>query len=472
MSTIFYILVIVLLVVANGFFVASEFALVGVRRSRIATLADGGNRRAKLLLGLIDNLNAYISATQLGITMASLALGWIGEPAIAHLLEAPLRGRVSDAVLHTISLAIAFTIITFLHIVLGELAPKTIALERAEKTALAIAWPMQAFYKIFSWPIRGLDWAGTRTVRLFGLHASSEHGSIYTQEELRQLINASRQSGHLEEEEQLIINRVFDFADTEVEEAMVPRTAIEALPVTATLEEARAAFRATGYSRLPVYRERLDEIVGLLFRKDLDMGQVSPESFDLEKIVHPPMFIPATATLGTSLARMQARRVHFAFVIDEYGGLEGILTLEDLLEEIVGEINDEFDDEVRGQIVKDEGTYVLDGMLAVRDANQHLGLKLPEENGFTTMAGFLLAKAGRLLEPGDTVEHEGALFKVERVERRRIRRIRFTPPQESRSATDGATLPGGLLTIVGAAAPITRVSVELSAYAEALPFGV
>ena len=439
--TAFYIFIVFLLVFANGFFVASEFALVGVRRSRIAMLADGGHRRAKLLLGLVDNLNAYISATQLGITMASLALGWIGEPVFAHLLEAPLEGRVSAAVRHTIAFTIAFTVITFLHIVLGELAPKTLALERAEKVALAVAWPMQAFYKVFYWPIRLLDWAGTRTVRLFGLHPSAEHGSIYTEEELRQLVDASRRSGHLEEAEQELINRVFDFSDAEVREAMVPRTAIEALPVTATLEEARAAFRASGYSRLPVYRERLDDIVGLLFRKDLDMGQIPPDKFNLEKLVRPPLFIPATAGLGAALAQMQSARMHFAFVIDEHGGIEGILTLEDLLEEIVGEIDDEYDEEVRAQITKDEGTYLLDGMLAVRDANQHLNLALPEDGSYTTMAGFLMAQAGRVLRPGETVEHDGAIFKVERVDGFRIRRIRFTPapkkeqePQESAAA--------------------------------------
>jgi len=247
MLTTFNLLLVLFLVLANGFFVASEFALVGVRRSRIATLADAGDRRAKRLLGLVDHLNAYISATQLGITLASLALGWLGEPAIAHLLEAPLTGRVSETVLHTVSFAVAFSIITFLHIVLGELAPKTLALERAEKTALAIALPMQLFYQAFQWPIRLLDWAGTRTVRLFGLHPSGDHASIYTETELRGLIDASRQSGHLEEEEQRLLNRVFEFGDAEVREAMVPRTQIEALPVIATLEETRAAFRSTGY---------------------------------------------------------------------------------------------------------------------------------------------------------------------------------------------------------------------------------
>jgi CBS domain containing-hemolysin-like protein len=212
----------------------------------------------------------------------------------------------------------------------------------------------------------------------------------------------------------------------------------------------------------------LDEVVGLLFRKDLDMGQVSPDAFDLERIVRPPAFIPATATLGRALAMMQSNRVHFVFVLDEYGGLEGILTLEDLLEEIVGEINDEYDEEVRGQIIKDDGTYVLDGMLAVRDANQRLGLKLPEENGFTTMAGFLLSRAGRLLEPGDTVEHDGALFQVERVERRRIRRIRFTPPPEIKPTTDETTRLTVLLPFIGTAVLVARASVEWSAQAHAL----
>jgi CBS domain containing-hemolysin-like protein len=427
MLTVLYILLVFVLVLGNGFFVASEFALVGVRRSRIEMLAASGNSSAGRLLGLLDNLNAYISATQLGITMASLALGWIGEPVFAHILEAPLRGRVSEVTLHTISFAIAFAIITFLHIVLGELAPKTLALERAEKVALAISWPMHAFYKLFRWPIRMLDWSGTRVVRLFGLHPSSDHASVYTEEELRHLVDISRKSGHLEPQEQQLINRVFEFSDAEVREAMVPRMQVQALPVTATLEETRTAFLATGYSRLPVYGERLDEVVGLLFRKDLDMGRVLNDGFNLRKLVRPPAFIPATASLGDALKQMQASRIHFGFVIDEHGGLDGILTLEDLLEEIVGEINDEYDEESRSQIKKEGEAYLLDGMLAVKDANQHLGLELPEDDSYTTIAGFLLAKAGHLLEPGERVEDDAGIFEIERVDRRRISRIRFVP---------------------------------------------
>ena len=446
MTTVFYIFFVFFLVFANGFFVASEFALVGVRRSRIQTLAASGSTSARRLINLLDNLNAYISATQLGITMASLVLGWIGEPVFAHLLEAPLRGRVSEVTLHTISFAVAFIIITFLHIVLGELAPKTLALERAEKVALAISLPMQVFYKIFQWPIRLLDWAGTRTVRLFGLHPSGEHASVYTEEELRHLIDVSRKSGNLEPQEQQLIHRVFEFSDAAVREAMIPRTQVEALPVTATLEETRLAFLSSGYSRLPVYGERFDEIVGLLFRKDLDMGRVPAGGFDLRKLVRQPIFMPATASLGEALKQMQASRVHFGFVVDEHGGLEGILTLEDLLEEIVGEINDEYDEETRSQIRKDGPTYVLDGMLAVRDANQRLGLQLPEDGSYTTIAGFLLARAGRLLKPGEKVVEAAGVFQIERVDRRRISRIRFVPAGDKE---DKAVASSALLAILG-----------------------
>jgi CBS domain containing-hemolysin-like protein len=429
MLIIFNLFLVFLLVLANGFFVASEFALVGVRRSRIATLAENGSKQAARLLRLVDNLNAYISATQLGITLASLALGWLGEPAIARMLEGPLSGRVSEAVLHTISFTIAFSIITFLHIVLGELAPKTIALERAEKTALSIALPMEIFYKIFYYPIRMLDWAGTRTVRLFGLHASNEHGSIYTEDEIRQLISVSHQSGHIKEDEQKLINRVFDFSDAAVCEAMVPRIDVAGLEVTASLDEAKHAFRNLGYTRLPVYRKNLDHIIGVLHRRDLEpyLEQGKSNDFNLMTLLYPPVFIPVTARLSLALKQMQMAKTHLAFVTDEHGGIEGIITLEDLLEEIVGEIDDEFDEEVRSQIVKEEkDAYLLDGMLAVRDANRRLNLDLPEDAGYTTIAGFLMAQAGRLLRPGDVISYSAARFEVRQVERHRIKRIRLS----------------------------------------------
>ncbi len=427
MITALYIALVFFLVLANGFFVASEFALVGVRRSRIEMLAEQGDGSARRTLRLLGNLNGYISATQLGITMASLALGWVGEPVFAHILEAPLKGRVSEVTLHTLAFAIAFTIITFLHIVLGELAPKTLALERAEKVALAISWPLEVFYKIFRWPIRLLDWAGIRTVRLFGLQPSGEHASVYTEDELRHLIDISHKSGHVNPDERQLIHRVFEFSEVNVREAMVPRPQIYALSINATLEETRAAFRSTGFSRLPVYRDNVDDIVGVAYRKDFDMGRAEAQGFNLDQLLRAPWFIPENASAGQALRQMQTGRVHFLFVVNEYGGIEGILTLEDLLEEIVGEIDDEFDEESREQIKSDREGFILDGMLAVRAANQRLKISIPEDGGYMTIGGFLMSEAGRVLEAGDEVVHTSGTFRVEKVERKRVTRVRFYP---------------------------------------------
>ena len=429
-----YIGIALLLVIANGFFVASEFSLVAARRSRIAILAQDGNPRAEVLLELIDNLNTYISATQLGITMASLGLGWIGEPAFAVLLEAPLVGLVSDSVRHSIAFVFAFAIITFLHIVVGELAPKTMALERTERIAMAIAWPMLVFYKIFRWPIRLLDRAGICTVRLFGLHPSSEHASVYTPDELRHLIDTSVESGSIDPEQQRLLHGVFEFSDAEVREVMVQRNGVEALPVGSTLAETKSALRASGYSRMPVYRDQLDDIVGILRRRDLEpyLDQTHTEDFDLERLVHPPKFMPATIQISSALKQMQASRTHMAVVVDEYGSVEGILTLEDLLEEIVGEIFDESDTAAPEQIVEDNGSYLLDGSLTVRHMNNRLQLHLPENDSYATIAGFMIEQAGRLMNVGESIEHEEGRFIVKSLEGLRIRSVRFTPVSATR----------------------------------------
>jgi CBS domain containing-hemolysin-like protein len=314
-----------------------------------------------------------------------------------------------------------------MHIVLGELAPKTLALERTENVALAIAWPMKAFQKIFRWPIHFLDWAGIRTVRMFGLHPTVEHASVYTADELRYLIDASQKSGNLEPEEQKLLHGIFEFSDAEVMEVMVPRNAVSALSVDATFEETKKTFRECGYSRLPVYRDHLESIVGVLFRRDIEpyLDNSLDEPFDLEKLTHLPMFIPATSQLSVALRQMQSSRTHLAFAVDEYGGIEGIITLEDILEEIVGEIDDEFDDESPAQIIEDNGTYQLDGMLTVRDVNQYLHLDLPEDDSYTTIAGFVIAQAGRMMHVGDSVEFGAMKFIVESMEHRRIHSIRL-----------------------------------------------
>lgn len=427
-NTLLYLFLVLLLVAANGFFVAAEFSLVSVRRSRIVSLAESGDIRAKTLLGLLDDLNSYISATQLGITMASLALGWIGEPALSRLLQAPLEGLVTDTVRHTISFAAAFTIITFLHIVLGELAPKTLALDRAESVAMAVAWPLRFFHNLFSWPIRLLDFAGRSTVRLFGLQSSPDHASVYTVDELRQIINTSHTSGTLEADEQQMLHRIFEFSDSEVRDVMIPRNAVAAIPVTATFEETQTAFNSMGFSRMPVYQDQMDNIVGIVVRRDLEpfLSHAQTSDFNLEKLIYPPRFIPTNAQLSTALKQMQSARTHMVFVVDEYGGFEGIITLEDLLEEIVGEIDDEFDEISPEQCIEENNDYLLDGMLTMREVNLRLNLHLPEDAPYTTIAGFLLAQAGRLLQQGETINYENLRFTVENVDRKRIRRVRVT----------------------------------------------
>ena len=416
---------VLVLVAANGFFVAAEFALVGVRTSRIETLVASGNSAAKRLMGLLKNLNSYLSACQLGITLASLALGWIGEPAIARLLDTPLS-RLPEWWRHGIAFAIAFSIITSLHIVVGEQAPKLMGLASAERVALAVALPLQIFYRIFSLPIRALDWASVRAVKLIGIKATAENASTYTEEELRRLVDISRESGHLRAEERRLIHRVFEFSDTLVREAMVPRTEMAAIPDTCDLEQITKAFDQHRYSRLPVYRESLDDVCGFVHSKDVMPYLLQPEKFRLEDVLQPAMYVVDTARLEAVLRQMQKAKMHFGFVVDEHGGLEGVITLEDLLEEIVGEISDEHDEEVNEQITEvDQATYVLDGGLAVRDLNRRLKLSVPESESYTTIGGFLMTEAGHVLKPGEVVQHDGLVFKVERVEKRRVMRVKL-----------------------------------------------
>ncbi|MGH9969795.1 MAG: hemolysin family protein [Pyrinomonadaceae bacterium] len=430
------------LVAANGFFVAAEFAFVGVRRSRIETLAAAGKGSAKRLLRLLDNLNAYLSASQLGITLASLGLGWLGEPVIAQMLESSFAG-LSDTLRHALAFAIAFSIITALHIVLGEQAPKLFGLARAERVALAVSFPMELFYRVFQWPIRALDWASARTVRLVGLQASSEHASSYTEAELRQLIDMSRASGHLRAEERRLIHRVFEFSDTVVREAMVPRTAIAAISSDCSLEDITKAFDQHRYSRLPVYRESIDDVIGFVHSKDVMPYLLHPETFRLQDVMQPPLYVVDTARLEDVLRQMQKGKVHFGFVVDEHGGLEGIITLEDLLEEIVGEISDEHDEEVNEQITPaGKGQFLLDGGLAVRDLNRRLKLSVPESEAYTTIGGFLMTAAGHVLKPGEIVRHNGLVFKVERVERRRVMRVQLELPQENEKPEAAKTVAG------------------------------
>ncbi|PYS63663.1 MAG: hemolysin [Acidobacteria bacterium] len=426
-------------VAANGFFVGAEFALVSVRRTRLEARAAAGSRRARAALRLTGNPTLFISATQLGITIASLALGWIGEPAVASLLQPIASGIASEGragyVAHAFAIIVAFAAITFLHIVLGELMPKMFALERAEGLALFVARPLELFTKVFRAPLWIFNRTGATLGRLLGLKASLQHTAVYSEAELRQLIDISRESGHLRAEERRLIHRVFEFSDTLVREAMVPRPAIAAISADCSLEDIKNAFEQNRYSRLPVYRGSLDDVIGFIHSKDLMPYLLRPEEFRLEYILQPPMYVVDTARLEDVLRQMQRKKTHFGFVVDEHGGVEGIITLEDLLEEIVGEISDEHDEEVNEQITEIEPrTYLLDGALAVRDLNRRLKTALPESDAYTTIGGFLMTAAGHVLQPGEIIEHDGLRFRVEKVERRRLLRVRLELPEKKEQA--------------------------------------
>src|SRR3989440_3515831 len=386
-------------VVANGFFVGAEFALVSVRRTRLETRAAAGSRRAQAALRLINDPTFFISATQLGITIASLALGWIGEPTVATLLE-PVAAAIAPSgraayVAHVLAIMIAFAAITFLHIVLGELMPKMFALERAEALALIVARPLELFAKIFRPFIFVFNRTGQALARVLGFKSSLQHAAVYSEAELRQLVDISRESGHLRAEERRLIHRVFEFSDTLVREAMVPRPAIAAISADCSLEQITQAFQQHRYSRLPVYQGSLDNVVGFIHSKDLIPYLLRPQDFRLEYVLQPPMYVVDTARLEDVLRQMHKAKSHFGFVVDEHGGVEGIITLEDLLEEIVGDISDEHDEEVNEQITPvSDRNYILDGALAVRDLNRRVKKLLSGAQGHNNKSGFLV-RGGR-----------------------------------------------------------------------------
>ncbi len=414
----------------NAFFVASEFALVSVRRTRVQKLADEGSKGALAALRLLDNPTQFISAVQLGVTLASLALGWLGEPTVALLLE-PLAEAIAGEgpavyIAHIVAIVISFAVITFLHVVLGELVPKMFALERSETFAVVASRPLEVFAKVFSPILWVLNYAGSLFAKLLGLSSNLDHTSIYTEDEIRQLIALSQESGEINKEEQTLINKVFEFSETTVKEAMIPRPEIIAVPESSKFDEIATAFQEHGYSRLPVFRDSLDDIAGFVHSKDLVAYSNRTKSFKLADVIHKPNYVVDTARLEDVLRQMQKEKFHFGFVVDEHGGVEGIITLEDLLEEIVGDISDEHDVEVDEQIEpQPDGSYLLDGGLAVRDLNRRLELNFPISEGYTTIAGFLMSEAGQILDEGQTVAFNGHRFTVEKVEKRRIKQVRM-----------------------------------------------
>ncbi|MEX2461717.1 MAG: hemolysin family protein [Paenibacillaceae bacterium] len=412
-----------LLVLLNGLFVAAEFALVKVRQSRLQELANDGNKKAKYALTVTKKLDAYLSATQLGITLASLGLGWVGEKTISQLVIEPLLSLIGldiTGVSETISIIIAFAIITFLHIVVGELAPKSLAIQKSDTTALWLSMPLLVFYKIFYPLIALLNVAANGLLKAFGVQPASEHEAAHTEDEIRILMNQSAKSGHINKEEMALFDNIFEFSDRLAREVMLPRIDMDCLFLNATYEENLRTVYKTKHTRYPLALEDKDEIVGFVHITDL-LTADPDEEHDLKSFLRPILTVPESMEISHVLKLMQKKRSQLAIVIDEYGGTAGLLTAEEILEEIVGEIQDEFDDELP-MIEMKENLISVDGRVLIEELSETLHLDIEDEE-VDSIGGWLFKKLEGTPAVGNKILVNGRTFEVAEVDRLRIVRI-------------------------------------------------
>lgn len=435
MQTVIGLVAIALLVFMNAFFVAAEFAFVGSRRTRIAQLAESGSGSARAAQRAIAHLDSYIAATQLGITLASLALGWIGEPAISHIFEplilAVFPAEAAETVGRSISIALSFALVTMLHIVLGELAPKAIALQRPEATAMIVARPTSWFFWLFRPVIFVMNRIGNAVVRMMGFEPASDHSRVHSAEELAMLVHSSTEAGMLQHSEEQLLRRVFDFSDIHVQEIMQPRVAVDAIPVDIPLAELLEKVREQHHTRYPVYEDEIDRVIGLLHTKDLfralqidEMLRPSAARFDLRAILRPPQFVPATLGLDRVLELMRRTHTHLVIVADEYGGMAGIVTMEDIVEQIVGDLQDEFDTEVA--LIQSAGeTASVDGQIGMTELIARFGEPgRPFES--LTLGGYIAEVLDRIPHTGDSIPFGEYQLLVEAMQGHRVARVRFT----------------------------------------------
>jgi CBS domain containing-hemolysin-like protein len=424
------------LVFANGFFVAAEFAIVTVRKTRIDQLVSEGHRSARAVRRAVSDPDSYIAATQLGITMASIGLGWIGEPALASLMQpafAFLPLEIADATAHSVSVAIAFALITALHITLGELAPKTIALERAEATALLVVKPTEVFMRAL-WPfIRLLNGMGRAVVNLLGMRVSGGHAMVHSEQELKMLVTASQEAGVLEEREEQMLHRVFDFADLTAGQVMMPRTELVAIPADASGDVLLAHISRAGYATVPVFRDDLDNIIGILQAIDvLKALAAGKRDLSAADMAHEALTVPETMTADDLLVALRQRGVREALVIDEYGGTAGLVTFEWLMERIVGDVRGAGAGKIS---CNDDGSAEIDGLTLVNDVNEQFGLHIDKDT-YTTLGGFVMGRIGRRARLGDTVELEGRTMRVLMLDGLRVSRVWISTSGKPSVATD------------------------------------
>jgi CBS domain containing-hemolysin-like protein len=435
--------IIAAVVLAHAYFVATEYSIVTLRRTRVQQLAAAGNARAALVLRLLNRLQDLIAAVQLGVTMASLALGALAEPTLATLLE-PIFGFLprawSPITAHAVAIAVTFVIVTALDIVIAELVPKTLALQNSERVAFAVVRPIRVFMWVFSPFIDLLNFMGRAVISAINVAPAGEGGAPHSPDELKMLVAASTRAGVIDAEEQEMLFRVFEFSELAARQVMVPRTEVTGLEVGMPPQEVFAVLRRTRHTKYPVYRETLDDVLGVLYVRDLlnrwtEAGAV--EGVDLQRLMREPLFVPDTTPIDDLLARMKRSRVHIGIVVDEYGGTAGLVTLEDVLERIVGEVRDEFElGRPEVDVLSDEEALV-DGKVLVSDLNERFGLHLDDEE-YDTVGGLVWGTLGRQPRVGDVVESDSYQLRVEAVQGRRVATVHLKRSQQpARAAESG-----------------------------------
>jgi CBS domain containing-hemolysin-like protein len=413
------------LVLLNGFFVLSEFAIVKVRRSKLEEMVKLRKPNASLALKMSNSLDTYLSATQLGITLSSLALGWIGEPALANLIEPTFTHFFGHnfVLLHTVSFTIAFTVITFLHVVFGELIPKSVAIAKAETMALIIARPLYIFWLLFYPLIRFFDIVAAFFVKRMGISQASEHEMAHSEEELRIIVNESFKGGYIDSVESEIIKNAVDFSETVAREIMTPRKDMICINSEKSFDENVLLITTTRYTRYPYCHGGKDNISGMIHTRDLLNSALMHQSVDMSQLVRSIIMVPENASISNILTKMKKERIHIALVVDEYGGTSGLLTMEDILEEIVGDASDEHDSKIEMIRKIDDATFEFDGMVNLEKVEEIMDVIFHESEQSVTIGGRVFNLIGRLPEVGDIVNDEICSYEILEINHKRIKKL-------------------------------------------------
>ena len=443
-NTIFNLFVIAFLLFSNGFFVASEFAMVKVRKTRIEQLVNEGNFNAKIALEALKDLDKFIAAVQLGVTISSIGLGWVGEGTLAHIIEplfSFLPGISQNIATHTMSVSIAFALITFFHVVLGELIPKSIALEYTEKTALWVAKPMQILTYIFNPFIWLLNGFGNLVLKAMNIPHSHKGALVHSTEELDMLVNASYDGGVLNETEKDMLHNVFKFSDLTAKQVMVPRTDMVCISIDTPLEELNKLAAENQYTRYPVYEEDIDHIIGLVHVKDLYSLSIKDEICPISKILREVLLVPETITMDNLVLEFKKRKGQMAIVVDEFGGTSGLVTLEDVIEEIFGDVQDEFDEEEEQQediVEVAPNTYLANPMMRLDEFAEFFQIKEEDidDDDIDTIGGLVVKLLGRIAALNDTVTFNNLTFIVKDVDGARVTKLEIIKSEEEKKDTE------------------------------------